>query len=153
MDQPTRYKIAKDRGFRYNPTTGELIGVRGNVIKNKNVHGYIQLLIQVEGKNYSLKGHKLAWYLYYGELPKNNIDHIDGDKSNNRIDNLRDVTVQQNNWNRSNTKGYVYHKRDKSYMASICVNSKIKHLGYFKTEEEAREAYLEAKSKHHVICK
>ena len=93
--------------------------------------------------------HNREWNISDGS--KNNyIDHIDGDKANNDIRNLRVVTCQQNNFN-TRAKGYYWHKPKKKWMARIHLNKKSIHLGYFKTEEEARNAYLEAKKKYHIM--
>jgi len=82
------------------------------------------------------------------------IDHIDGNKVNNCVGNLRRVTRQENSFNNQhNVKGYSYQKRTKNYKTYIHLNRKMIYLGYFKTEEEAREAYLKAKEKYHIITK
>ncbi len=83
---------------------------------------------------------------------KNNIiDHIDGNKQNNNITNLRVVTHQQNCMNRTRDKGYCWNKQRGKWLARIYVNGKSIHLGYHITEQEARQAYLNAKTIHHVI--
>jgi len=79
------------------------------------------------------------------------VDHINGDKLNNHISNLRMVTHQQNHFNRTKAKGYYWHKHSKKWMAKITVNYKDKYLGSFDTEQEAREAYLSAKKILHII--
>jgi hypothetical protein len=76
------------------------------------------------------------------------IDHINGVKTDNRVDNLRIVTQQKNCENRR-SKGY--HKIGKKWRAQIKVNKKKHHLGYFDTEQEAHAAYLDAKAIHHII--
>jgi len=81
----------------------------------------------------------------------NSIDHIDQDKMNNNIENLRVVTNQENQWNRD-VKGYSFHKSSGKYVARISVDGKQKHLGKFVSEDDARNAYLNAKAKHHVIA-
>jgi len=78
----------------------------------------------------------------------NYIDHIDRNKLNNSIENLRVVTHTQNQWNR-NGKGYYFRKG--KYAARIIVDGKHKHLGLFETEYEAHQTYLDAKAKYHVI--
>ena len=98
----------------------------------------------VFNKNYHT--HRIAWLIYYGEWPKNQIDHINQDPTDNRIENLRDVTYAENNKNRTlqnnNTTGYsgvsfYKHKRYKKYRARIRINNIEKHLGYYDTVEEA----------------
>jgi hypothetical protein len=77
------------------------------------------------------------------------IDHINHNRSDNRVENLRIVTAQQNQWNRKDPKGYYFDKRKKKYHATIIVNWKPIFLGLFNTEEEAHQAYLNAKAIHH----
>lgn len=81
---------------------------------------------------------------------KNLIDHIDQNKTNNHINNLRVVTQSQNKFN-TTYKGYSWFKRSKKWKARIKLNGKEKHLGYFEKEEDARKAYLEAKKIYHII--
>jgi hypothetical protein len=66
---------------------------RGNGSGSKDSYGY--LIIKIKGRQY--KAHRLAWLYVYGQMPKGVIDHINGDRSDNRICNLRDVTQDQNN--------------------------------------------------------
>lgn len=76
------------------------------------------------------------------------VDHINGDKADNRRSNLRIVTNSQNSMNRkpritttSQCKGVSYHKRDKTWRANICLDQKKIYIGCYKTEVEAAEAY------------
>jgi len=122
------------------------------VVKNiANDNGYNQ--VRVNGK--LLKRHRLVMAAYKPDFDINNkkhvIDHIDENKINNSMDNLRVVTNQHNCFNRSKVKGYSWDKKAKRWRAVIRVNRKRKHIGYFDTEEEARAAYLAAKAKYHVI--
>ena len=111
-------------------------------------------LISINNKRKSL--HRVIYYAHnqdwnIHDSSKNNfIDHIDGDITNNDIRNLRVVTCQQNNFN-TRAKGYTWCKRDKKWRARIKLNRKEIRLGYFDTEEEARNAYLEAKKKYHIM--
>lgn len=76
-------------------------------------------------------------------------DHIDGDRLNNSIDNLRVVTHQENQHNHIHCKGFCFYKPTKKYVASIRINSKSHHLGYYNTRWEARQAYINAIPEYH----
>lgn len=76
------------------------------------------------------------------------IDHIDHNKLNNRKSNLRIVTREENNQN-NKAKGYSWDKGNNRWRAQIGLNGKTKLLGLYKTESEARQAYLEAKKIYH----
>lgn len=82
----------------------------------------------------------------------NQIDHIDGDKLNNHITNLRVVTQAQNCQNKI-AKGYYYNKKAKKWQSAIRVNGKRTYLGYFNTEEEAKQARAEAVKKYHPFAR
>ena len=112
-----------------------------------NYCGYI--IIFINGKHF-LK-HRIVGYSFLGldiDNPKQHIDHIDRNKLNNNMNNLRIVSNQENSFNQT-AKGYS--NRGKRFQAEICINNKKINLGTFDTEEEARNAYLKAKEKYHVI--
>lgn len=100
--------------------------------------------------------HRLAWAHFYGVWPTAEIDHIDGDKLNNAIANLREATRQQNQCNcgpsRVNTsgfKGVTFHKRRGKWLASIKSYGQTHELGFFTDPAEAHRAYAEAAAKLH----
>jgi hypothetical protein len=150
MTELERFELVKQKGYNYNPETGELIGMFGKLIK-RTIEGYVSFILYHGKKQYNIKVHRLGWYLHYGELPKNQIDHIDGNRSNNKIDNLRDVTNQQNQWNQTKAKGFIWNKQRKKFQSYIRIEGKLTHLGLFDKEQDARNAYLEAKAKYHII--
>jgi hypothetical protein len=77
------------------------------------------------------------------------IDHIDLNKKNNCIENLRPATRQQNSFNTTYAKGYSWNINRNKWTAQIMVSNKSIFLGYFDTEEDARQAYLDAKDIYH----
>jgi hypothetical protein len=102
--------------------------------------------------------HRLAWLYIKGEFPKNDIDHINGDKRDNRIINLRECTRRQNCQNKiskenstSKYLGVCWNKQRNKWIAQIMFNYKCKYLGLFETEEEAYAAYCEAKKQLHTF--
>ena len=104
--------------------------------------------------------HRLAWLYVYGVWPTKDIDHWDTDRGNNRIRNLRDVTNQVNRENMRNPRsdnstgflGVVLNKPNGKYRARIQVGKKGRHIGLYKTAEEAHVAYVIAKRKLHEGC-
>jgi len=107
-------------------------------------YGYIQN--QIGLKFY--RAHRLIMLAFAGESDKD-VDHINRIKTDNRFENLRYVTPNENQWNRDsvdNAKGYSWEKERNKWKATIRINGKTKHLGYFEKEEDARQAYLDARS-------
>ena len=116
----------------------------GDVAGGKDTKGYV--CIRVAGKTY--KAHRLAWLYVYGEWPQNEIDHINGCTNDNRILNLRDVSKSINQQNRRSVKGYS--KDGNRWKAQIRACGKWTHLGCFETEQEAHNAYVNAKNILHM---
>lgn len=144
----------------YDPETGVFTWkvYRGGRIKKGENAGWFNdekyKHIKIDGKQY--KAHRLAWLYVYGQLPVKDIDHINRDRADNRIRNLREVSNQQNSWNqrvgKNNTSGYTgvtWYKRINKWGAYIKVNYKRIHLGFYSTPEEANAAYVRAKAEHH----
>ncbi len=107
--------------------------------------------VYIFGKSYYM--HRLAWLYEYGEFPINNIDHIDGNRQNNKINNLRDVNQKTNTKNttlRSDSKYGcfgVYFRKDKNkWVARITINKVYKTIGTFLTKEEAIVARKKAEA-------
>ncbi len=112
-------------------------------------YGYQYL--NIGNKKYKI--HRILGFLFLGldiDDKIQFIDHINRNKSDNRLENLRIVNCQQNGFNR-NSKGYYFHKKNKKYQSNIYINKEKIYLGEFNTEEEARQAYLDAKQIYHQI--
>ena len=121
------------------------------IIQNiNNKDGYNRILLNKK----KIRRHRILGYAFLN-LDINNkalqIDHIDGNRLNNHINNLRIVTHQQNQWNRTTAKGYSWSKKSNKWIATIYANSKKFHLGLYANELDARQAYLTAKLKFHLI--
>ena len=99
---------------------------------------------KILGIRYS--GHRLAWLMVYGRWPNEMIDHINGDRSDNRIENLREISAAENHYNlgvpKSNKSGCVgvYRSKEGNWCAEITKHSKKVHLGTFASLLEAAEA-------------
>lgn len=116
----------------------------GDIAGSITYEGYIRITIDFR----EYRAHRLAWLYTYGKWPNNSIDHINRIRSDNRICNLRDATVQENKYNTgrisSNTTGFrgvSLYKRTGKYQAKIRIDGNRVHLGYFNTAEEASIAY------------
>ena len=116
----------------------------GNINKT---HGYY--MVSFKNEKYLL--HRLAWLYVYGRMPDLHIDHINSIRTDNRIDNLREVTRQENQKNTklhsNNTSGYCgvyYHKVWGKWVAHIKDQGKHVHLGGFKDKEDAVKVRLQA---------
>jgi len=128
--------------FVYDPAGFLLKRSSGEISEVPHSGGYYQ--VSIEGVAYL--AHRLIFLYHYGYLPKL-VDHINRNKKDNRIQNLRELSVSANGINtdkvNSNTgvKGVTYCKRDKRFRANICKDRKNYSLGYFKSLEEAEIAY------------
>ena len=146
--QKVEYFIQK--GYTYNPETGEIKDSRGKITDNRNISGYVKITTsqRPEGgekrKIFQVYSHRFAWYYMYGELPKYTIDHINAVRWDNRIINLR-VLEHKDNTSLRIGRGWVAYPSKKwgvKYHAQIRIGGATKFLGSFYTPEEARAAYL-----------
>lgn len=150
------------RIFEYDPESGSLIyrsrastrasaGSKAGFLNHK---GY--RLVGISGKQY--RAHRIIVAMTSGDWPPAEfvIDHIDGNRDNNRIENLRVCSHSENQHNRispsSSTSGLLgasYSKKERKWIAAICVGGKRMRIGGYKTPGEARSACLEAKTQLH----
>jgi hypothetical protein len=144
----------------YNPDTG-IFTWKVNKSKRSNIGdiagwldgGYTKL--EINNKPY--KAHRLAWLYVYGEMPKNLIDHVNNDRSDNKISNLREATYQQNSenyktpkTNKSGVKNVSWYKQLNKWVVSIGIKGKKKTIGYFDDLEFAELVAIEARNKYRM---
>jgi hypothetical protein len=130
------------------PHKPQLNGKKAGV---KQINGYIS--ITVKSKKY--RAHRLVFLMFYGYFP-NVVDHINGIKDDNRIENLREATSQQNQYNakfkktsKSKIKGVWWDESSKKWKACIRINGKATTLGRFKDINLAEQCCRIAREKHH----
>ncbi len=150
--------------LRYEPETGKLFwrdceethrsgraSANKEAFTSKTKHGYLHGSIDKK----KLYSHRVAWAIYYGDWPREQVDHISGDRSDNRICNLREVSNKENAKNRAlmpNNKsgvcGVYWCKANRNWTASIKINGKNKHLGSFSSIHDAKDAREAAQKQH-----
>lgn len=134
------WKVAKAKNIKPGKIAGTL-----------HPTGYINIII--DGKLY--KAHRLIWLYHHGKWPSKLIDHINRNKSDNRIENLREVSNQENqrhtkisSRNTSGICGVICHKASHKWQARITFNKKQIHLGSFHNQEDAIKARKAAEEKY-----
>ncbi len=100
--------------------------------------------IGYKGKTYL--AHRVIWYLHHGRWPDNHIDHINQDRLDNRIENLRDVPHSVNIRNQRKIRGCYYDVTAEKWRAQISVKNKTVYLGLYTTLEEAMKKYQDTKA-------
>jgi hypothetical protein len=147
--------------YAYDPITGVFTSLKttpgtfaGRKLGSTDQQGYTILLIN--RKQY--KAHRIAWLWVHGEWPKFEIDHINGNRSDNRLCNLRDIPKAGNQQNLKGAKknnlstgllGAYWDKSKGKFTSKIVVNGVPKSLGGFSTAEEAHRMYMKAKGTLH----
>ena len=143
----------------YDPASGSFfhrVGHRdvkpGDIAGCLGRQGYIHL--KIKGKRYF--AHRVAWLLTYGHWPVGDTDHINQNKSDNRIENLREATRSQNKMNHparrdslTHCRGITPRPQHGNYQVRIQVNGKRLHIGVFKQLADAARAYDEAAKRYH----
>lgn len=145
------------KNLSYNPYTGifvRLVGrpnsSKGDVAGTKNPQGYIIM----EVNNLPYRAHRLAWLYMTGSFPKDQIDHINCIKSDNRFVNLREVTQSQNRFNTKKKKNNKLgikgvHRVGNRFKAQAIFEKKHYYLGYYDTPKEASKVYQRFAKKFH----
>lgn len=93
--------------------------------------------------------HRLAWFYVHGEWPANEIDHINGERDDNRFENLRSATRSQNMMNTARGNGVCWHKRAKCWQVTVKAGGVRHYIGRFKSRDEAEAAASSAALRLH----
>lgn len=147
--------------LRYEPATGNFFWVHRDTHKSKlgkqasiiRSHGYLSVCID----SVYYYTHRLVWMYVNGRMP-DVIDHINGNKQDNRIENLRSVDQKTNAENvvkprKHNKSGLIgAYKAKNKFKSKIKIDGKYVYLGMFETPEDASQAFIDMKRKHHVGC-
>jgi len=141
--------------FTYRPDTGALQRLDGSVVTCRDRAGY--LIVGANGRY--LKAHRVCWKLHHGEDPVV-VDHINGDRSDNRICNLRSVDTTTNLRNRARSakntlgvSGVYWDTRNAVWRAHISDGVKKRHLGSFPTIIDAVAARFRAEAQHNYVMR
>jgi hypothetical protein len=138
--------------FNYNKDTGELTRrfsygkyKIGDMVGRKDGSGYLR--VTINNRDYGVS--RIIWLWWYGVNPSDLIDHLDGHRDNNRIENLRESTYRQNSQNMEIHRlgklvGSSYDKSRNRWISYISFNKTVIRLGQFKTAEEANVVYIRA---------
>ena len=148
MELSDRYRYCPDTGNFYAKQSIPKHYKAGAKVGHLNSNGYVML--SCEGK--TVRAHRAAWLMHYGEMPDGQIDHVNGDRADNRIENLRVVTNQENQMNKrvqsnnkGGTQGVYWDKRRGKYQVHLKAGGVKKSLGRFKDWHEAVYAHWYAK--------
>tara|TARA_R110001606_G_scaffold120592_2_gene252340 strand:+ start:570 stop:1151 length:582 start_codon:yes stop_codon:yes gene_type:complete len=159
-------KLYINENFRYEPDTGFIYYKKKNKIGQKRKMdkpvgsyeggGYLQISMVLHKYQWRIRAHRVAWYLYYGKVPSNLIDHIDHNRTNNKIDNLRESNSSKNVRHSSIQKAKLRkraegncigvfkrrnsHHRTKPYQVMHHIDGKTITTGYYATMVEAAKA-------------
>ncbi len=154
VEHVTKYIKAN---WKYDPETGLVTGARGHVIGVKTHKGYLNGSVNPwpEKGTVVVGLHRAAWLLMTGEWPDDQIDHIDGDRANNKWSNLREATARQNTHNRRRRDGRVsdlpvgVYQEGGRFMVQRRHHGKLIYGGTFTSVAEAEAKSLAMKAELH----
>lgn len=148
------------RLISYDPATGQFVRMAPKALFGKVAApheqscGYMQIVVNRR----LYYAHRLAWLLMTGAWPASQVDHIDGDRKNNRFANLREASPSENQQNikrkSNNTSGFPgvsWSNKAQLWKAQIGCNGRKKHISYRATPEEAYSDYLREKQRLHTF--
>ncbi len=147
--------------FSYDPLLGKIFWMKRPAYSRIDVGDEAGCVVKTTGrhvvqvKKTMLYVHHVLWFLHYGYWPPEEIDHINNDRTDNDLRNLREATRLENSWNRrahskmgKGLKGAYRLKGERRWFGQIVIDGKQTYLGRFDTEEEAHAAYCEAARRH-----
>jgi hypothetical protein len=147
------YSAYVSKKYGYNKDTGEIFKKTGHVSVRKDNKGYLEIRFGIGGKYIYLRAHRVAWFLHYGKWPTKILDHINRNRTDNRIENLREVTLHENALNRPVSKFNlpigVQPSGKNTFRARLATDKKRFVLGSYDDAEVAAKIRKEAY--HHIV--
>lgn len=158
---PEKYYAAIASRVKYCPKTGKFTWLyrdnpapanwnsiyAGKECGHMSKNGYVYLTVSLDGQYKHILAHRVAWYIMFGEVPKHQIDHINGNRTDNRIVNLREATPGQNSRNTklsvrnsSGFSGVHWYKSRRKWQTYTDYQGKRFFLGYYDNKDEAISA-------------
>jgi hypothetical protein len=138
-------QCALRKGFTANIDLGIIFSPTKKIVSKTTHNGYIQMCIRYDNKTMYLLGHQFIFFLKHNK-EVTLIDHINGNKKDNSISNLREASKQLNALNTKKTNGVYLDKRTNRFESGIVINNKKIYLGKFDTYKDANLAYLRKKN-------
>jgi hypothetical protein len=146
IEKENKYKQYILEHYTCDIEAGKIYNKKGEEIGYVHDFGYVLVSLP---KIMRIRAHRIVWLFAYGEFPDGFLDHIDGNRQNNSIKNLRRCNQSQNAANKRKTtkkksskyKGVTFRKDSKKWRAIIRIRGLSISLGSFSSEEEAAKAY------------
>lgn len=127
----------------------------GKEAGGKSSNGYLFVQVLIGDRRFSLGAHTIAWVISRGNVPEHEIDHINGERADNRPENLRDVPRAINNKNlrkpsnnTSGVSGVYWNKAANRWQAYCRVDRRIRYIGIFSSIDDAAAAVRSMRAKH-----
>lgn len=145
--------------LRYEPDTGALVWIKAlskRAVAGKKAGSFSHGYVSVGFRGKAIPAHVIIWFMHTGEWPSEEVDHRNGNRRDNRLDNLRLATDSEQQCNRrmdrrnsSGVKGVYWNKHASKWQAYITKHGRVMYLGIYSDIEDAKAARERAQSVHH----